>query len=407
VGPATFFRLLAEHGSAEAALEALPAVARSAGVADYRPCSEAAARAEVAAGQRAGARLVAFGTPAYPAALTEIADAPPLLWVAGRADLLAAPAVALVGARSASSLGLRMARALARDLGAAGWVVVSGLARGIDSAAHESALATGTIAVLAGGIDVPGAPEQAALAARIAAEGLLVSEQPVGLEPQARHFPRRNRIVSGLARAVVVVEAAARSGSLITARCALDQGREVMAVPGHPMDARAAGCNGLIREGALLVRDAADVLAALGGAVGGPAPAPPARPTPEDAGPEHATAPLPGGRRAPAARPAAPEAPGPALATRGRAHLPPSAAALRSDEGGRPPAPAAAEPPDGPAAPLLPARILALLGAAPVAEDQLMRDLGLRAEDIASDLLVLELEGLVERRPGGLIARRV
>jgi len=169
-----------------------------------------------------------------------------------------------VGARNASSLGLRMARRLAEGLGAAGQVVVSGLARGIDAAAHEAALATGTVAVMAGGVDVIYPEENADLAAQIAAKGCLVAEHPPGLQPQTRHFPLRNRIISGLSRAVVVVEAAARSGSLITARDAADQGREVLAVPGHPFDARAAGCNMLLRDGATLVRHVGDVTEALG-----------------------------------------------------------------------------------------------------------------------------------------------
>ncbi|MEY8841434.1 DNA-processing protein DprA, partial [Cribrihabitans sp. XS_ASV171] len=177
--------------------------------------------------------------------------------------VLSRPMIALVGARNCSSLGTRMARALAHDLGKAGHVVVSGLARGIDTAAHIAALDTGTVAVMAGGVDVIYPAENAALAGDIAAQGLRLSEQPLRMTPQARHFPRRNRIISGLAQAVVVVEAAAKSGSLITARDALDQGREVLAVPGHPFDARAAGCNMLIRDGARLVRNAEDVIEAL------------------------------------------------------------------------------------------------------------------------------------------------
>jgi DNA processing protein len=181
----------------------------------------------------------------------------------GDPALLARPMIALVGARNASSLGTRMARRLAEELGEAGYVVVSGLARGIDTAAHHASLATGTVAVMAGGVDIVYPVENAVLAQEIAETGLRLSEQPMHLEPQARHFPRRNRIISGLAKAVVVVEAAAKSGSLITARTALDQGRDVLAVPGHPFDARAGGCNMLIRDGAVLVRSAADVIEAL------------------------------------------------------------------------------------------------------------------------------------------------
>ena len=264
VGVVTFWRLLAEHGTATAALRALPEVAAASGLTDYAICPEAVALAEVKAARACGARSVCAGDRSYPADLLDIPDAPPFLWARGDLSLLARPMVALVGARNASSLGERMARGLAADLSAAGHVVVSGLARGIDAAAHAAALAGGTVAVMAGGVDVIYPAENTALAADILRMGLLISEQPMGLTPQARHFPTRNRIISGLARAVVVVEAASKSGSLITARTALDQGREVMAVPGHPMDARAAGCNMLIRDGAILIRDARDVIEVVG-----------------------------------------------------------------------------------------------------------------------------------------------
>lgn len=277
VGATTFHRLLKDHGSADAALEALPGIARAAGSSDYSPCPPGVAQAELTAGRRLGARLLLPGAPGYPADLLDFPDAPPLLWARGRVDLLAAPRIAVIGARNASSLGQRMARKLAEEMGRAGFAVVSGLARGIDAAAHEAALPSGTIAVMAGGIDVIYPPENRALAARIAAEGLLLSELPPGAEPQARHFPQRNRIIAGLARATLVVEAAARSGSLLTARMALDYGREVMAVPGHPMDARAAGCNMLIRDGATLIRGAEDVIEAMGLA---PLPRPDPKPDP-------------------------------------------------------------------------------------------------------------------------------
>jgi DNA protecting protein DprA len=220
-------------------------------------------RSEIAAARAAGARSLIPGDLDWPAALNDLTDCPPFLWARGDLTLLSRPLVALVGARAASSAGDRMARALAQDLSAAGFVIVSGLARGIDGAAHGGAMAGGTIAVLAGGVDVTYPPEHAGLMTDIAAKGLILSEQPMGLQPLARHFPLRNRIISGLSRGVVVVEAAAKSGSLITAQTALDQGREVMAVPGHPMDGRSAGCNLLIRDGAVLVRGAADVQAVL------------------------------------------------------------------------------------------------------------------------------------------------
>ncbi len=265
VGPVTFHRLVAEHGSALAALEALPEIAAEAGMTDYQTCPEGVAAAELAAGRKVGARLIRCDSPLYPDALREIDGAPPVLWVRGDPAWLSRNPVAVIGARNASSLGLRMARGMATGLGEAGFTVIAGLARGVDTAAHNAALPTGTVAVMAGGVDVIYPAENIVLAAQIAEKGALVSEQPPGTEPAARHFPTRNRIVSGLSRAVVVIEAAHRSGTLITAKNALDQGREVMAVPGHPMDARAAGCNQLIRDGALLVRNSGDVATALGG----------------------------------------------------------------------------------------------------------------------------------------------
>ncbi|KGJ18754.1 hypothetical protein IX56_16580 [Paracoccus sanguinis] len=258
VGPATYHRLMADHGSAAAALAALPEIAAAAGIEGYAPCPEGTAAAELAAGRRLGAALITLADPRYPPLLREIPDAPPALWVQGEVGVLARPLIAVVGARNASSLGLRMARGLALALSEAGIGVTAGFARGVDTAAHEASCAAGTIAVLAGGIDRIYPAENRALAERIRAAGCLISEQPPGLEPVARHFPTRNRIVSGLCAGVVVVEAAHRSGTLITARCAAEQGREVMAVPGHPLDARAGGCNALIRDGATLVRSAED-----------------------------------------------------------------------------------------------------------------------------------------------------
>ncbi|MEM6408328.1 MAG: DNA-processing protein DprA [Pseudomonadota bacterium] len=289
VGPQTFFRLLGEHGSAEAALEALPQVASKAGVAKYAPFSTKAAQEELQKGKRLGAKLLCFGTVGYPKQLADLPDPPPVLWALGDISLTERPNVALVGARNASSLGTRMAGQLAKTLGEAGFVITSGLARGVDAAAHLASLESGTIAVQAGGVDEIYPCENAKLHDDIAKQGLRLSEQPLGLTPMARHFPRRNRIISGLARAVVVVEAAAKSGSLITAREALDQGREVLAVPGHPFDARAAGCNMLIRDGATLVRGAKDVIDALEQ----PRPRPVSRKAPKadqphGAGPAHA-----------------------------------------------------------------------------------------------------------------------
>ena len=342
VGVVTYYRMLRDYGTARAALEALPDVARAAGVKDYRICPENVVHAELRAAKAVNARLIAHDCAAYPPHLAELDDAPPFLWAIGDIELLHRPLVSIVGARNASSLGTRMARALASGLGEAGFTVVSGLARGIDAAAHLATLESGTIAVQAGGVDVIYPVENTTLAQDIAAQGLRISEQPMGLQPMARHFPSRNRIIAGLSRATVVVEAAAKSGSLITARDALDQGREVLAVPGHPFDARAAGCNMLIRDGAALVRNAADVIDQLG-----PAKAP-------AASPPISTAAAPAPQR--------------------------DIAALHT-------------------------HILSRLGPSPVAEDQLLRDLAV-APGIATPVLVeLELNGHILRHAGGLVSR--
>ncbi|MEM6371942.1 MAG: DNA-processing protein DprA [Pseudomonadota bacterium] len=346
VGISTYQRLLIEHGTAQNALAALPEVARAAGVSKYSICPEGVIHAELKAGRAAGARLVAQGTPDYPGALNDLRDAPPFLWVIGDPTLMCKPAIALVGARNASSLGTRMARRLASDLGAAGYVVVSGLARGIDAAAHLAAMKTGTVAVQAGGVDTIYPAENAELAMTIGKQGARISEQPMGLQPMARHFPARNRLISGLAQATVVVEAAAKSGSLITARDALDLGRDVLAVPGHPMDARASGCNLLIRDGAILVRDAADILEALA--------------------------------------PLSPHAPDLPLKAPRETH--PTATALRDTA-------------------TLHSQILSRLGPSPLAEDQLIRDLGAPSSQVSPVLVELELDGSIDRAPGGLLTR--
>ncbi len=260
VGPITFRRLLDRFGDAGRALSALPELARAGGRRALKPFGRAEAEAEMAALAGLGARLLAWGEPDYPPLLAHIEDPPPLLAVLGHVGLLAKKAVAIVGARNASLNGCRMAERLARDCGRGGLLVVSGMARGIDAAAHKGALATGTVAVLGGGIDVIYPKENADLYDRIRAEGLLASEVAPGTEPQARHFPRRNRLISGVSRGVVVVEASPRSGSLITARMALEQGRDVFAVPGAAGDPRAKGTNHLIRQGAFLTESADDVL---------------------------------------------------------------------------------------------------------------------------------------------------
>ena len=234
--------------------------------------------AELTALHRLGARLVCWGEPTYPSALAQIEDAPPILTVLGRPDLLDRPMVAVVGARNASANGRRLARELAAGLGQGGLVVVSGLARGIDAAAHLGALETGTVAVVAGGVDIVYPEENRGLYDALRRQGAIVAELPLGSEPQARHFPRRNRIISGMALGVLVVEAAARSGSLITARYALEQGREVFAVPGSPLDPRCRGANDLLRRGAVLTETAEDVLSQLGPLAAGRAAAAPADP---------------------------------------------------------------------------------------------------------------------------------
>ena len=260
VGPVTYAQLIARFGTAAAAIEALPMLAARGGgtapaVADPRVIER-----EMRSVERLGARYLFLGDPDYPPLLAELDNAPAAMTVRGDRALTHRPAVAMVGARNASAAACRFARQLAHDLSAAGAAVVSGLARGIDTAAHMGALRGGTIAVIAGGIDIAYPPENAELQERIAAEGLLIAEMPPGTEPRARHFPYRNRIIAGLAAGTVVVEAAPRSGSLITARLAGEAGREVMAVPGSPLDPRAQGCNTLIRDGATLVQSAEDIL---------------------------------------------------------------------------------------------------------------------------------------------------
>lgn len=264
IGPVTFRQLLARFGSARTALDALPDLARRGGASGgLKICSKAEAERELVALQDMGARLLGLWEPDYPELLARLEDAPPMLCLRGHSLIWSKPCVAMVGARNASANGRRLAQQIARDLAAENWIVVSGLARGIDAAAHEGALDGGTVAVMAGGVDVIYPEENAKLYSAIQACGAIVSEMPLGTVPQARHFPRRNRLISGLSLGTVVVEAAPRSGSLITARFAGEQGREVMAVPGSPLDPRARGCNQLIREGATLVESAADIAEAL------------------------------------------------------------------------------------------------------------------------------------------------
>ncbi len=365
VGPQTFFKLLRRFGSADRGLKELPRLAREAGGEErWRRCPRDEAEAELAAIVELGCALIAHGEPGYPHRLAEIADPPPLLVVRGRADLLAAPAVALVGARNASANGRLFAHSLARELAAHDLLVVSGLARGIDGAAHEGALAAGapTIAVIASGVDVAYPSEHAELMERIAATGAIVSERPLGAVPQARHFPRRNRLISGLCLGIVVVEAAPQSGSLITARLAAEQGREVMAVPGSPLDPRHRGTNQLLRDGATLVESAADVIAALG--------------------------PLAPDRQRPKVRPA----------VSGKAEAPRPAA--RRDT---PAAPRLPLEPEGNGADLV-GRLCERLGPEPLLVDELIRQCQASTAEVQRALLELELDGRLERHPGNRVS---
>lgn len=259
VGPVTYRQLLRRFGNARAALEALPDLARRGGGRAVTPPDPRLIAREIETVARLGARHLFLGDPGYPVLLAELDDAPAVLTLRGMLPPPTSPIVAMVGARNASAAACRFARGLAHDLAAEGAIVVSGLARGIDTAAHMGAGAS-TVAVIAGGIDVAYPPENAPLQERIGEEALLIAEMPPGTEPRARHFPSRNRIIAGLAQGTVVVEAAPKSGSLITARLANEAGREVMAVPGSPLDPRAQGCNLLIRDGATLIQTAADVL---------------------------------------------------------------------------------------------------------------------------------------------------
>ncbi len=355
IGPVSFYALLRRFGSARAALEMIPQLARrSERSKTVTPVTRTEGEAELNALQRIGARLVCWGEPAYPGGLKAIDDAPPILTVLGRAELLGRPIVAVVGARNASANGRRFCRDLAAALGQGGIVVVSGLARGIDAAAHLGALETGSVAVVAGGVDVVYPEENRGLHEALAREGAIVAELPLGTEPQARHFPRRNRLISGMALGVVVVEAAARSGSLITARFALEQGRDVFAVPGSPLDPRCRGSNDLLRHGATLTENAEDVLSQLGPQLTHPAPPPP-RPS----------LPPPAVMDWPAAITQAPVA---------------DEAALEL--------------------------ITERLGPTPVAVDELVRQCHLSAAAVATLLLELELAGRVERHPGNLVSLR-
>jgi DNA processing protein len=363
VGPITFRNLIDRFGSAEAAIDALPSLAARGGrAAHVRIVSADDAWREIERAEAIGARLIVLGEPDYPALLAAAEPAPPVLFARGRVELLRRSMIAIVGARNASANGRKLAQSLAAGLGARGHIIVSGLARGIDAAAHKGALDTGTIAVLAGGIDQIYPDEHTELAEAIAASGALVAEMPFGHVARAVDFPRRNRIIAGLARAALVVEAAERSGSLITARLALEMGREVFAVPGSPLDARCRGTNGLLRDGAVLTETPDDVEAQL-------------PPMDEMA------------RR-------------PKLS----AHTPTQEPLDFAESKSKPPvreAMSASAAPDQ----SLATRILQLLGPTPIAVDELIRLLGTGAAETQPALFDLELDGLILRHPGQLVSR--
>lgn len=347
VGPVTFRDLLQHYGSPSAALAALPELSRRGGYRNpIRICPPTEAEAEMQRAQRLGAHILVVGEGAYPKPLAALDAPPPVLYAKGEVALLQRPTIAIVGSRQCSAAGTRLAAQFAAQIGRAGFVIASGLARGIDAAAHQASLDTGTVAVLAGGLDTVYPPEHEVLQRTIGARGCLVSERAFGVSPRGQDFPRRNRIVSGLSLGVVVVEAARRSGSLVTARLAAEQGREVFAVPGHPLDPRAEGTNALLKSGATFVTESDDVLAALTPMTGAPAPYL-----------READVPV-------------------ALA-------PPSLSDNDRD------------------------RVLAALGPAPIDIDSLVRGSGLTSRHVQVALMELALAGRIERHGSGLVSLRL
>lgn len=381
IGPRSFRSLTNRFGGAAAALDALPDLARQAGR-RIRICPADEAEREFEGLSRLGGRFIALGEAGYPHPLQAIDSAPPLVAVLGRVETLQRPGVALVGSRNASAAGMKFTARLARDLGEADFTVVSGLARGIDTAAHEASLETGTVAVLAGGLDEIYPPQNIPLARRLLERGALVSEMPLGWVARARDFPRRNRLVSGLSLGTVVVEAARRSGSLITARFANEQGRLVFAVPGSPLDPRAEGGNHLIREGATLCAESAHVIEALQplrqGELDLPLPTHIMRETIGE----------------PATEAMWDELDWPEI-------LP--APGYAKHENGFALEPASSSRPSGAADPGR--LVLDLLGPTPVALDDLVRTSGLEVREIGHVLVELELTGAIRRHPGGTLSR--
>jgi DNA processing protein len=346
VGPHLFVELIDRFGTAAAALDALPELSRRAGGRrKFTIPHRDSIAAEFEALKAAGGTAIGLYEPDYPETLAAIADPPPVLFLRGDVQMLTRPTVAIVGARNASANGRRFAEDVAGQLGEAGYIVVSGLARGIDAAAHKGALDTGTVAAIAGGIDVVYPPEHEDLQDRIAATGVLVCEQPVGTRPTARHFPARNRLISGLSHGVLVVEAALRSGSLITSRLALEQGRDVFAVPGSPRDPRCKGTNDLIRQGAVLTESAADIISALSQQMLKPSPAISRAKTPQPV------------------------------------EITPETEPETAHD-----------------------KIVEMLGATPTGVDELVRECHMSAASVQSTLLELELAGRIERHPGNRIS---
>ncbi len=388
VGPRTFRKLVNHFGGAGEALRGLPDLARQRGLAPVRVATLAEAEREMEACRALGVRLVATGEAEYPAPLAAIPDAPPLLLVRGASDVLTRPGIAVVGSRNASAGGLKIARSFAQAFGQAGFVTISGLARGIDAAAHEGSVETGTIAVLAGGHDRLYPAEHAGLLERILERGAAVSEMPMGWEPRGRDFPRRNRIVSGLSLGVLLVEAAQKSGSLITTRFALEQGREVFAIPGSPLDPRAEGANLLIRQGATLTTRPEDVIEGVEPLLG--------RPPAED---HFVSETLPAGDDEPLwdefdffGEPGRPIAGAPGVA--------PTGARAAASTSYRPASTAFVAVP-----PL--ERIEALVGHTPVSADDLARAAAVPIRDVTVALFEMENRGLITRHAGGLVSRRV
>lgn len=352
VGPVTFRHLINHFGGAQQALDALPELSRRGGAGrPIRLCPQADAEKEIETAARIGAVSLFTIEPCYPTLLARIDAPPPMLYVKGRRDLLSRPAVAIVGSRQCSAAGVQLTRHFANELAEAGFVIVSGLARGIDRAAHDAALSRGTVAVLAGGIDWVYPPEHAALQESIGRDGCLVTERPPGFQPRDRDFPRRNRIIAGLVHGVVIIEAAMRSGTLVTARYANDLGREVFALPGHPLDPRAEGTNRLIKQGATLVTDPREVVEILRPIIGF-----------EDLSPQNGSPALEFARPTASAVPASRD----------------SSEAIKA--------------------------VLSALGPAPVGVDAITRATGLDVQSVQIALLELDLAGRIERQGQSLVA---